>query len=286
MGINVLSLFDGISCGRVALQRADIQVNKYFASEIDKHAIKVSSTNWPETVHVGDVTKLSTKDLSKIDLLIAGSPCQSLSTMGDGTGLDGKSGLFYQFVRIKDETDSTYWLLENVNGLKKGIDEITKVLGVEPIRINSSLVSAQKRDRLYWTNIPNITQPQDVGISLKDILEPGLPELSILTPGRSRWVTSEKGQQCFDKRYAVLDPTKANCLTARSDGSWNSNYVTRDGQITRLTPIEYERLQTLPDGYTECIRTSERYKSIGNAWTVDVLAHIFKNIGQSLLTES
>lgn len=278
MGINVLSLFDGISCGRVALQRAGIQVNKYFASEIDKHAIKVASSNWPETVHVGDVTKLSTNGLPKIDLLIAGSPCQSLSTMGDGTGLDGTSGLFYQFVRIKDETDPTYWLLENVNGLKKGIDEITKVLGVEPIRINSSLVSAQKRDRLYWTNIPNISQPQDMGISLKDILEPGLPELSILTPGRARWVTSEKGQQCLDKRYAVLDPTKANCLTARSDGSWNSNYVTRDGQITRLTPTEYERLQTLPDGYTDCIRTSERYKSIGNAWTVDVLAHIFKNI--------
>lgn len=279
MGINVLSLFDGISCGRVALQRADIKVNNYFASEIDKHAIKVSSTNWPETIHVGDVTKLSTNLLPKIDLLIAGSPCQSLSTMGDGSGLEGKSGLFYQFVRIKDETDPTYWLLENVNGLKKGIDEITKVLGVEPIRINSSLVSAQKRDRLYWTNIPNITQPQDMEISLKDILELGLPELSILTPGRARWVTSEKGQQCFDKRYAVLDPTKANCLTARSDGSWNSNYVTRDGQITRLTPTEYERLQTLPEGYTDCIRTSERYKSIGNAWTVDVLAHIFKNIG-------
>lgn len=278
MGINVLSLFDGISCGRVALQRAGIQVNKYFASEIDKHAIKVSSTNWPETIHLGDVTKLATNDLPKIDLLIAGSPCQSLSTMGDGSGLDGKSGLFYQFVRIKHDTDPTYWLLENVNGLKKGIDEITKVLGVEPIRINSSLVSAQKRDRLYWTNIPNITQPQDMGISLKDILEPGLPELSILTSGRARWVTSKKGQQCFDKRYAVLDPIKANCLTARSDGSWNSNYVTRDGQITRLTPTEYERLQTLPDGYTDCIRTSERYKSIGNAWTVDVLAHIFKNI--------
>lgn len=279
MGINVLSLFDGISCGRVALERAGLEVDKYFASEIDKHAIKVSSTNWPETIHVGDVTKLSTNDLPKIDLLIAGSPCQSLSTMGDGTGLEGKSGLFYQFVRIKDEIDPTYWLLENVNGLKKGVDEITKVLGVKPIRINSSLVSAQKRDRLYWTNIPNITQPQDMGINLKDILELGTPELSILTPGRARWVTSEKGQQCFDKRYAVLDPTKANCLTARSDGSWNSNYVTRDGQITRLTPTEYERLQTLSEGYTDCIRTSERYKSIGNAWTVDVLAHIFKNIG-------
>lgn len=277
-GLNVLSLFDGISCGRVALERAGIEVGNYFASEIDKHASKVTATNWPETVHIGDVTKVSTKNLPKIDLLIAGSPCQSLSTMGDGTGLDGKSGLFYQFVRIKDEIEPTYWLLENVNGLKKGIDEITKVLGVEPIRINSSLITAQKRDRLYWTNIPNITQPQDLGITLKDILEPGLPELSILTPGRARWVCSEKGQQCFDKRYAVLDPIKANCLTARSDGSWNSNYVTRGEQITRLTPIEYERLQTLPDGYTDCIRTSERYKSIGNSWSVDVIVHIFNHM--------
>lgn len=278
MGINVLSLFDGISCGRVALERAGIEVDNYFASEIDQHAMKVTANNWPETIHVGDVTKLSTNLLPKIDLLIAGSPCQSLSTMGDGTGLDGKSGLFYQFVRIKDETNPVYWLLENVNGLKKGIDEISRVLGVEPIRINSSLVSAQKRDRLYWTNIPNISQPQDLGISLNDILEPNIPELSILTPGRARWVVSEKGQQCFDKRYAVLDAKKANCLTARSDASWNSNYVTRNGVITRLTPIEYERLQTLPGGYTDCIRTSERYRSIGNAWTVDVVAHIFKNI--------
>lgn len=284
-GLNVLSLFDGISCGRVALERAGFEVDNYFASEIDKHAIAVTTYNWPETVHVGDVTKLQTHNLPPIDLLIAGSPCQSLSTMGDGTGLDGKSGLFYQFVRIKDELKPKYWMLENVNGLKKGIDEITKILGVEPIRINSSLMTAQKRDRLYWTNIPNITQPQDKGIVLKDILEPGLPELSILTPGRARWVTSEKGQQCFDKRYAVLDPIKANCLTARSDGSWNSNYVTRGEQTTRLTPIEYERLQTLDDDYTACIKTSERYKSIGNAWSVDVVAHILKNIPKELLTQ-
>lgn len=242
-GINVLSLFDGVSIGRLALDRAGFQVDNYFSSEIDKHAIQVTKSNWPETIHVGDVTKLNSSVFPKIDIMFAGFPCQSISNLGKGEGLEGKSGLFWEFVRLKDELKPTYWLVENVSGLKKAIDEITSVLGIEPIRINSSLMTAQKRDRLYWTNIPNITQPQDMGISLKDILEPGLPEQSILTPGRARWVCSEKGQQCFDKRYAVLNPVKANCLTARSDGSWNSNYVTRGEQITRLTPIEYERLQ-------------------------------------------
>lgn len=284
-GINVLSLFDGVSIGRLALDRAGFKVDNYFSSEIDKHAIQVTATNWPETIHVGDVTKLDASTLPKIDIMFAGFPCQSISNLGKGEGLEGKSGLFWEFVRLKDELKPTYWLVENVSGLKKAIDEITSVLGVEPIRINSSLMTAQKRDRLYWTNIPNITQPQDKGIVLKDILEPGLPELSILTLGRARWVCSEKGQQCFDKRYAVLDPIKANCLTARSDGSWNSNYVTRGEQITRLTPIEYERLQGMPDDYTACIRTSERYKSIGNSWSVPIISHILSFIPQNLLTQ-
>ena len=284
-GLNVLSLFDGVSIGRLALEQAGFKVDNYFSSEIDKHAIQVTKSNWPETIHVGDVTKLDASVFPKIDIMFAGFPCQSISNLGKGEGLEGKSGLFWEFVRLKDGLKPTYWLVENVSGLKKAIDEITSVLGVEPIRINSSLMTAQKRDRLYWTNIPNITQPQDMGIILKDILEPGLPELSILTPGRARWVCSEKGQQCFDKRYAVLDPIKANCLTARSDGSWNSNYVTRGEQITRLTPIEYERLQGMPSGYTESIRTSERYKSIGNSWSVPIISHILKNIPQNMLTQ-
>lgn len=281
-GINVLSLFDGVSIGRLALDRAGFEVGNYFSSEVDKHAIQVTKSNWPETIHVGDVTKLDASTLPEIDLMFAGFPCQSISNLGKGEGLEGKSGLFWEFVRLKDELNPTYWLVENVSGLKKAIDEITSVLGVEPIRINSSLMTAQKRDRLYWTNIPNIEQPVDNGIVLKDILEPGVPELSILTPGRARWVTSEKGQQCFDKRYAVLNPVKANCLTARSDGSWNSNYVTRGDQITRLTPIEYERLQGMPDDYTSCIRTSERYKSIGNSWSVPIIEHILKGIKNEL----
>lgn len=294
-GINVLSLFDGISCGFVALKNLGIKVNSYYAAEIDKHAIKVATSNHSELVPIGDVTKVSYKDgilytehghyeVGTIDLLIGGSPCQSISNLGDGSGLNGKSGLFYQYLRIKheiqNENPNLKFLLENVAGNKKSIEAISNEMGVKEKLFNSNLVSAQNRARYYWTNIP-FELPIDKGIVLKDILEEGVLEESILTPGRAKWVVSEKGQQCFDKRYAVLDPIKANCLTARSDASWNSNYVTRNGMITRLTPIEYERLQTLPDGYTSMVRTSERYKAIGNAWTVKAIEEIFKN----LLTE-
>lgn len=289
--MNVLSLFDGMSAGMIALERAGIKVDNYFASEVDKHAIKVSKTNWSNIIHIGDVTKVSYRqgvlytesgqyDV-KIDLLIGGSPCQSLSNLGDGSGLDGKSGLFYHYLRIREEIEAENselkFLLENVVGKKSGIDEISKLMNVDAVLFNSNIVSAQNRARYYWTNI-HFKIPEDHGIVLKDILEVGIPELSILTPGRAKWVVSESGKQCFDKRYAVLDPIKANCLTARSDASWNSNYVTREGQITRLTPIEYERLQTVPDNYTSCVRTSERYKMLGNGWTVDVIVEIIKSL--------
>lgn len=299
-GINVLSLFDGISCGFVALKNLGIRVSNYYAAEIDKYAIKVATTNHKELIPIGDVTKVFYRDgllttengvyqVGKIDLLIGGSPCQSISNLGDGSGLDGKSGLFYQYLRIKHEIQAENpnlkFLLENVVGNKKSIAAISNEMGVKEKLFNSNLVSAQNRARYYWTNIA-FDLPLDKGVVLKDILEEGVPEESILTPGRAKWVVSEKGQQCFDKRYAVLDPTKANCLTARSDASWNSNYVTRNGIITRLTPIEYERLQTLPDGYTSMVRTSERYKAIGNAWTVKAIEEIFKNLLTEVGTET
>ncbi|MNQ25276.1 Modification methylase HaeIII [compost metagenome] len=298
--MNVLSLFDGLSCGMIALERAEIIVDNYFAAEIDKHAIKVSKHNYPQIKHIGDVCKISYKDgilktevgdfqVGKIDMLIGGSPCQSLSNLGDGSGLDGKSGLFYQYLRIKKEIESENknlkFLLENVVGKKEGILEISKLMEVEEVLFNSNLVSAQNRARYYWTNIP-FDLPKDRKLIVKDILEEGIPDDSILTPGRAKWVVSESGQQCFKKRYAVLDPEKANCLTARSDASWNSNYVTRYGQITRLTPIEYERLQTVPDGYTSIASRSERYKMLGNGWTVDVIAHILKGIYQEEICDS
>lgn len=290
--MNILSLFDGMACGRIALDKVGIKPTNYFASEIDKHAIDVAKHNWKDITHIGDVTKVSYKDgilstengafeVGKIDLLIGGSPCQSISNLGDGTGLDGKSGLFFHYLRIKKEIEyenkNLKFLLENVVGKKSSIVEISKLMEVEAVLFNSNLVSAQNRARYYWTNIP-FKLPTDKGILLKDILEEGVPELSTLTTGREKWVFSESGQQCFKKRYAVLDPEKANCITARSDASWNSNYVTRQGRVTRLTPVEYERLQCVPDNYTACARTSERYKMLGNGWTVDVIAEILKNL--------
>lgn len=286
--MNVLSLFDGISCGRVALERAGIKVDKYFASEIDKDAIKVAMKNYPDIIQLGDVTRIKATELPKIDLLIGGSPCQSISNLGNKEGLNGKSGLFYEYIRILNQTGPKYFLLENVLGNKESIEIITKKLGVNPIKINSNLVSAQNRNRLYWTNIKsktltglfdyNIKLPQDKNIYLSDILESGIPKNSILTRARMKWLKGYSGQKCISKRYANIDPQKAGCLTARSDASWNSNYVTREGQLTRLTPIEYERLQTLPDNYTECISNKKRYETIGNGWTVDVIVHILKNI--------
>lgn len=288
--MNVLSLFDGISCGRVALQRAGINVDEYYASEIDKYAIKVSLDNWPDIIHIGDVRKVSYKGgvlytesgnfSVRIDLVIGGSPCQSLSNLGDGTGLEGKSGLFYHFLRIRDEiraeNPNVKFMLENVVGMKDSIETISAEIGTQPIMIDSSLVSAQMRKRYYWTNIDGVVAPEDRGILLKDILEPVPHKSAIITESRQQWLlTSDTAERMLRKRYAAIDPEQALCLTARSDPSWNCNYVTRNGKITKLSVIEYERLQTLPDNYTKAVSNSQRYKCLGNGWTVDVISHIF-----------
>lgn len=285
--MNVLSLFDGMSCGRIALDRVGVKVEKYFASEVDKNAIKVSKANWPDAIQIGDVTKVSYKDgvlftefgnyEVEIDLLIGGSPCQSISNLGNGSGLAGKSSLFYHYLRIKEEVSPKHFLLENVVGNKNAIDVITNEIGVEPVLINSSLVSAQSRKRYYWTNIA-FKLPNDKNINLVDILEATISQSSILSSGRLRWLLSDKGQNTLEKRYATLDATKAACLTARSDASWNSNYVTRQGVITKLSCVEYERLQNVPDNYTSMVSNSQRYKMLGNGWTVDVIAQIFKGL--------
>lgn len=276
MGVNVLSVFDGMSCGRIVLDKLDVCVDNYFSSEIDKWAIKVADNNHPQDTknRLGDITKHEDWDLPNIDLFIGGSPCQSISNLGDGSGLDGKSGLFFKWLECRDKYKPKYWLLENVVGNKKAVDQISELVGVQPLQINSNLVSAQNRKRLYWTNIEGVGQPKDKGLVLQDILESGVPNNSLLSEGRMRWLLSDKGQATIEKRYAVIDPIKANCITARSDASWNSNYVTRDGIITKLTPKEYERLQTVPDDYTSCVSDSQRYKMLGNGWTVDVIAHI------------
>ncbi len=276
--MNVLSLFDGMSCGQIALNRAGIKYNNYFASEIDKHAIKVTQSNYPNTIQLGDVNNIVADSLPEIDLLIGGSPCQSISNLGDGSGLDGKSSLFFEYVRLLKETNPKYFILENVVGSKKAIAQITNIIEVEPVLFNSNLLSAQNRSRYYWTNI-KFDLPNDKGIVLKDILDTIPKESCILSPGRFKWLTSDKGLECVKKKYAAIDPIKSNCLTARSDASWNCNYVTREGYgLTKLTCEEYEKLQTVPVGYTSCAKDSERYKMLGNGWTVDVIVYIMKHM--------
>lgn len=287
--ITVLSLFDGMSCGQIALERAGIPVKQYFASEVDKWAIKVTQHNYPNTIQLGDVTKVRYEggvlycengeySVGEIDLVMGGSPCQSISNLGDGSGLSGKSGLFYHWLRIKNEVNPLYWLLENVKGSKKAIDEISKLLDTIPTLLDSADFSAQRRNRLYWSNIPIKVDNSKSPTILTDVLDEIISETSVLSAARVKWLLSEKGKVCVAKRYASVDPEKAACLTARSDASWNCNYVTRNGVLTKLSCEEYEKLQTVPIGYTGVAKTSERYKMLGNGWTVDVIAHIFKGI--------
>lgn len=308
--INVLSLFDGMSCGQIALSKIGIKVNKYFASEIDKPAIKVTQANFPNTIQVGSV-EFVTKEMlnNRIDLLIGGSPCQSFSRGGDQSGFYGKSRLFWEYVRILNEVNPKYFLLENVKMKQEWQNIITKELGVEPIRINSKLVSAQTRDRLYWTNIPGIKAPKDKGILLETILESGEVDRDkaycidanyfkgtnasqYLSKSRRQivWMIPEATKkgfvevspgQCIDltfikskTRRGRLMLEKSNCLTASSQTLCK---VTNDW-FRKLTPIECERLQNVPDNYTNYTSNSQRYKMIGNGWTVDVISYIFNHL--------
>jgi len=393
MGVNVLSLFDGMSCGQIALDRLGIEVDKYYASEIDKYAMTIAKKNYPNTIHIGDVTKVDGTKLDKIDLMIGGSPCQGFSFAGKQLNFkDPRSALYFEFVRLLKETKPKYFLLENVRMKKEFQAIITKDLGVEPIMINSSLLSAQNRVRLYWTNIPNVTQPNDLGIVLKDIIEDGVTdrtkshcldanyfkggnlksyfekhrrqlifskdglchvgdadlkgndsikrvyhpdgksptlttmqgghrepkivvggafrgryqedgstkqELEIRPDEKTNTVTTvqkdnvlivaeatKKGYteiedgDCFDATFPSSKTRrgrnmkdKSNCLTAA-----NYDYMRYEHPTYRkLTPKECERLQTVPDDYTEGVSNTQRYKMLGNGWTVDVIKHIFSS---------
>lgn len=282
--INVLSLFDGIACGYLALNRAGLSVENYYASEINESAIYVAKNNFPHIKCVGDVNFLNFYDY-KVDLLIGGSPCQDISNLNtNGKGLAGnKSSLFYKYLEALEICSPKYFLLENVIGDKSSTNEISRLLGVSPIKINSALVSAQCRNRYYWTNIKNVEQPDDLDIHLNDILLPDtLTEYYILNANRLKWLYSDSGKRTLSNGYARIDPNKAICLTARAEKSWNSNYVTRtDGKIRTLSPVEYERLQTLPDNYTKGVSDSERYIMLGNCWTVDVISHILSYISNN-----
>lgn len=418
-GITVLSLFDGMSCGQLALQKLGIKVKQYYAAEIDKHAIQVTQHNFPDTIQLGDVTKVFAKDLPKIDLLIGGSPCQGFSFAGKQLAFDDpRSKLFFEFVRLKNECNPTYFMLENVKMKKEFEIIISKYMGVAPIEINSALLSAQNRVRLYWTNIANepyglfgdmqcmIPQPKDKGILLRDILESDVPDKYYLSEkmlqyfsnraanfnqgkvnvreeeGKASCLTSSMASCDISDNFIKVDTNlrkavnqdKANCFTAggnsgglhsdmtligcikfggtdeakeiRKESMRNGkdytphakkeitgldfekmntlttasnkdnlvmqlNGSTESGgvqpyqqnrvydpngispsllaqmscgthailenktRIRRLTPTECERLQTVPDGYTSIVSDTQRYRMLGNGWTVDVIAHIF-----------
>ena len=277
--MNVLSLFDGMSCGQIALNKVGVNYDNYYACEIDKYAMQITNKNYPNTIQLGDITKLDVNILPKIELLFGGSPCQSFSNAGNGKGFDGKSGLFWEYVRVLKEVNPTYFLLENVVMKKEWKDIITNELGVEPIMINSSLVSAQNRKRLYWTNIPNITQPDDLGLYLKDIMEESVDNKYNFTQS---FYNKKQGTISYKKsRTCMRTPEqKANALLTniRCIGGNGLPIKISDDYIRVPTPIECERLQTIPDNYTEGVSNTQRYKMLGNGWTVDVIAHIFKNL--------
>ena len=452
--MNVLSLFDGMSCGRIALERLGIQVDNYYASEIDKYAIQVSQANYPDIIQVGDVTELDTSTLPKIDLIMGGSPCQGFSFAGKQLAFDDpRSALFFEFVRCVKELKPKYFLLENVRMKKEYLDVISKYMGVEPIMINSALVSAQNRVRYYWTNIPGIEQPEQRGIVLRDILETNASNeylagenlqknykggnqlnpnyksqantihdtegksgticagthgyangyvkdfdknLSKMTtkddksfcltsnyhgaiaensierkqrtmipidkpetisnkenksyaltasypaarPRRSKakhektmvkvddinnlpnnvdyiydqndksyktetiTIDKEKKQltikeatkkgyttiqdgDCFDMTFPNSKTRrgrnmkdKSNCLTAANYDYMRYEHSDEDKEVywRKLTPVECERLQTVPDNYTYHVSNTQRYKMLGNGWTIEVIAHILKNM--------
>ena len=354
--MNVLSLFDGMSCGQIALNRAGIKYDAYFASEVDKYAIKVTQANYPNTVQIGDVTQVDHTRLpfGGIDLLMGGSPCQGFSFAGKQLNFDDpRSKLFFEFVRLKDELKPKYFLMENVPMKQESQDIISEYLGVKPVMINSSLFSAQNRKRLYWTNIPFDTMPTaDKGIVLQDILEEDGVANEAMTNklGKSHCITAryngavwwnsiQRKQRTmvqvgeadtinghdilkriyspsgkaptlttmgggnrepkvaigrivnrrldehgvrkdgqldlpFTKQLEVSDTGKSNCLTTFT----KDNVLVNGMQWRKLTPLECERLQTVPDNYTNHVSNSQRYKMIGNGWTVDVISHIMKGI--------
>lgn len=357
--MNVLSLFDGMSCGQIALNQLGIEVDNYYASEIEKYPIQVTMKNYPNTIQLGDITKWRdwNIDWSSIDLVFGGSPCQGFSFAGKQLAFnDPRSKLFFVFVDILDHIKSlnpnVKFLLENVRMKKEYLDIITEYMGVKPVMINSALVSAQRRIRYYWTNICEITQPEDKGILLKDIIEFGVVDrtksLTVTTRvapatlrrykeksqhqmimvglanmkghdsvrrvystyGKAPTLTAVQGghqepkiavYEATKKGYAEagvgeglditfptsrtrrgrLMATKSNALTA---SNYDYGIVEQDERGVywrKLTPLECERLQTVPDGYTEGVSNSQRYRMLGNGWTVSVISHIFQHLKEN-----
>lgn len=296
--MKVLSLFDGISCGMVALERAGISVDRYVAYEIEPNAIKISKKNYPQIEHCGDVTTADFTEYKDFKLLIGGSPCTNWSCAKNHTAKVKKElfinegvgwELFKEYARALEESKPKYFIYENNYRISPNIVEaITNILGVEPIMIDSALVSAQNRKRLYWTNIPNVQQPRDKGILLKDIFVPDeslirtdarILETAIRTKNYIKYDLLKKGHYSQAFRLYYLNgkaPTQARCRTETK-----TNILLDDNDWTKykiISPVECERLQTLPDNYTEGVPKTRRFEAIGNGWTVDVIAHILSFI--------
>ena len=281
--INVLSLFDGISCGHIALDKAGIPINKYYASEIDKYAIKVTNKNYPETINLGDVTTVSGELFTeKIDLLIGGSPCQGFSQAGKMKNFDDpRSKLFWEYVRILQEVKPKYFLLENVVMKQEWQDIISEALGVKPIMIDSSLTSAATRKRLYWTNIPGVGQPEDLGITFGDIRERNVSEGSIYYTDKGLdWI--RRHEKRTGKTLRIIgDSDKMQMLEASMYKKYSSQrfFGIEDTHGLRyITVTECERCMNVPDGYTDCCSNTQRYKQLGNGWEVNTITHIFRTL--------
>lgn len=286
--MKVLSLFDGISCGRVALERAEIPVDGYVAYEIEPNAIRISKKNYPAIEHCGDVTTADFRKYEGFNLLIGGSPCQSLSIVQSKTRqhLDGKSKLFFEFVRAFEEVKPKFFLFENVASMNEESKQaISDLLGCDPVFIDSRIFSAQQRPRYYWTNIPVKSLPPECPMVLKDILQPEseVPEkmyytAPLLDIDMNKQVCATLDIKNNEMHKRVFNPNfKMHTLTCVSGGHQQKK-VLINGRCRKLTPIEYERLQTLPDNYTEGISDGARYTACGNGWTVDVIAHILSGL--------
>lgn len=316
--MNVLSLFDGISSGMIALERAGITVDNYYSSEVDDSAIDVSNKNYPNIIRLGDITKINNEILNtlpKIDLILAGSPCQGFSRQGNCLNFNHpQSKLFFDFVRIlnwikEHNNDDVKFLLENVDMKKEWRNTITEIIGVEPIYINSSLLSAQNRPRIYWSNIKNLKPPIDKKIMLKDILDnvnvsDFINHQGILVDDKF----NEKELNLInvvDGEVRISQATKQGYIVAKDGDGVNLSFPTSktrrgrvvtqksntldkscnvcvyyNGVLRKLNINELERLQTLPPGYTECVSENKRKSVIGNGWTIDIITHILGNINK------
>jgi len=317
--MNVLSLFDGISCARVALEYANVEINRYYSCEIDKYAMNISKKNYPSIISLGSVIDFKKEMIKEeIDLLIGGSPCQDLSiAKKDREGLKGnRSSLFFEYVRIMKEMNPKYFILENVASMKaEDRDIITGIMGVEPVMFNASLVSAQTRKRYFWTNI-KFDLPIDRGILLKDILQPDadIDERMVNKEGKAFVLTASYSGACeknsVEKKQRTMvkfnktpqtgrnetkklgyignkdhqrnrvysDKGKITALNCACNSLVNQLSPKGEDNIRKLTPLECERLQSLPDNYTEGVSNTQRYKCLGNAFNCDVIAHILKSI--------